>query len=89
MYMGSLKAALFMHPPQPCVAGFNLDTPAMNAMINKFDPDNSGSLSLDEYIRACLFLQTAARTFGAFDPYRQGNVNLNFNQFVYACSHVS
>eukprot|EP00877_Chromochloris_zofingiensis_P008385 jgi/Chrzof1/37/Cz01g01070.t1 len=70
-------------------AGFNLDTPAMNAMINKFDPDNSGSLSLDEYIRACLFLQTAARTFGAFDPYRQGNVNLNFNQFVYACSHVS
>eukprot|EP00879_Flechtneria_rotunda_P002386 GHRR01002582.1.p1 GENE.GHRR01002582.1~~GHRR01002582.1.p1 ORF type:complete len:169 (+),score=42.16 GHRR01002582.1:192-698(+) len=69
-------------------AGFNLDPPAMMAMIGKFDPDNSGSLSLDEYIRACLFLQTAARTFGAFDPQRTGQIHLSFNQFVYAASHV-
>jgi hypothetical protein len=46
------------------------------------------SLSLDEYIRSCLFLQTAARTFGAFDPQRTGQVHLSFNQFVYAASHV-
>lgn len=45
--------------------------------------------SLDEYIRSCLFLQTAARTFGAFDPQRTGQVHLSFNQFVYAASHVS
>jgi hypothetical protein len=43
---------------------------------------------LDEYIRSCLFLQTAARTFGAFDPQRTGQVHLSFNQFVYAASHV-
>ncbi|WIA18681.1 hypothetical protein OEZ86_005149 [Tetradesmus obliquus] len=70
-------------------AGFQLDGPAMMAMISKFDPDNSASLSLDEYIRSCLFLQTAARTFGAFDPQRTGQVHLSFNQFVYAASHVS
>lgn len=29
-------------------------------------------LTLDEYIRACLFLQTGARTFAAFDPQRKG-----------------
>eukprot|EP00882_Tetradesmus_deserticola_P001849 GHRQ01001983.1.p2 GENE.GHRQ01001983.1~~GHRQ01001983.1.p2 ORF type:complete len:170 (+),score=46.16 GHRQ01001983.1:152-661(+) len=69
-------------------AGFQLDGPAMMAMISKFDPDNSGSLSLDEYIRTCLFLQTAARTFDAFDPERSGQVHLRFNQFVYAASHV-
>ncbi|KAF8064663.1 prmA [Scenedesmus sp. PABB004] len=69
-------------------AGFALDQPAMMAMIGKFDPDSSGSLSLDEYIRTCLFLQTAARTFGAFDPQRTGQVHLSFNQFVYAASHV-
>jgi hypothetical protein len=37
-------------------------------MLSKFDPDGSRTLSLDEYIRACLFLQTVARAFGAFDP---------------------
>jgi hypothetical protein len=93
-------------------------------MMHKYDPDNSRSLSLDEYLRACLFLQvglsgcwarpcsrrvlhdslpgeqaleprqlprpqTASRTFSAFDQQRRNNINLNFNQFVYACSHVS
>lgn len=33
--------------------------------------------------------QTSARTFGAFDPQRRGVIQLNFNQFVYACSNVS
>lgn len=70
-------------------AGFQLDQPAMMAMISKFDPDNSMSLSLDEYIRSCLFLQTSARVFGAFDSQRTGQVHLSFNQFVYAASHVS
>jgi hypothetical protein len=58
-------------------------------MISKYDPDNSRTLSLDEYLRACLFLQTASRTFGAFDQQRRDSITLNFNQFVYACSHVS
>jgi hypothetical protein len=40
-------------------------------IVPQFDTDNGGSLSLDEYIRSCLFLQTAARTFGAFDQARQ------------------
>lgn len=70
-------------------AGFYLDRPAQDAMMHKFDPDSSASFSLDEYVRACLFLQTASRTFSAFDPQRRGTVQLTFNQFVYACSHVS
>ena len=69
--------------------GFNMDPQAVQAMVYKFDPDSSGTLSLDEYIRSCLFLQTAARTFGAFDAQRQGTIHLNFSQFVYASAHVS
>jgi len=70
-------------------AGFNMDPQAVQAMVYKFDPDSSGTLSLDEYIRSCLFLQTAARTFGAFDAQRQGTIHLNFSQFVYASAHAS
>ncbi|KIZ06329.1 Peflin [Monoraphidium neglectum] len=53
-------------------AGFNLDPPAVAALIDRYDPDNNKQLSLDEYIRACLFLQTGTRTFAAFDPHRTG-----------------
>ncbi|GBF97054.1 hypothetical protein Rsub_09527 [Raphidocelis subcapitata] len=70
-------------------AGFALDAPAVAAMIEKFDPDNSKNLALDEYIRSCLFLQTAARSFAAFDPNKTGNVTLSFSQLCYVCSHIS
>ncbi|KIZ05567.1 Sorcin [Monoraphidium neglectum] len=70
-------------------AGFQLDKPAVVAMIDKFDLDNNKQLTLDEYIRSCLFLQTGARTFAAFDAQRSGNINLNFSQFVYAASQLA
>ncbi|KAI8467604.1 MAG: hypothetical protein J3K34DRAFT_429949 [Monoraphidium minutum] len=70
-------------------AGFQLDMPAVTAMIDKFDPDNNKQLTLDEYIRSCLFLQTGARTFAAFDPQRKGSIALSFSQFIYACSNVN
>ncbi|GAX72750.1 hypothetical protein CEUSTIGMA_g206.t1 [Chlamydomonas eustigma] len=69
-------------------AGFSMDPPVVQAMFKRHDPDNSSSLSLDEYIRMCLFLQSCVRTFGAFDSQRAGKINLDFNQFVYATSHI-
>ncbi len=58
-------------------------------MMSRHDPDNSGTLSLDEYIRMCLFLQSCVRTFTAFDQQRTGRITLDFNQWVYAASHVA
>ncbi|KAI8462649.1 MAG: hypothetical protein J3K34DRAFT_175924 [Monoraphidium minutum] len=69
-------------------AGFTLDPPAVTALMDRFDPDNNKQLTLDEFIRACLFLQTGARTFAAFDPRRSGSITVNFSQFIYCCSHV-
>ncbi|GIL47881.1 hypothetical protein Vafri_4511 [Volvox africanus] len=70
-------------------AGFQLDNPVLAAMMSRHDPDNSGTLTLDEYIRMCLFLQSCVRTFTAFDPQRSGQIRLDFNQWVYAASHVA
>jgi hypothetical protein len=70
---------------QPCLTPTSLHHTSSH---QKFDPDNSKTLSLDEYIRTCLFLQTGARTFAAFDPNRTGTITTNFSQFMYCCSHV-
>ncbi len=61
-------------------AGFRLDPPVLQSMMARHDPDNSGTLSLDEYIRMCLFLQSCVRTFTAFDAQRTGRVVMDFNQ---------
>jgi hypothetical protein len=63
-------------PPRPTRAHARTHAPH-----RQFDTDNGGDLSLDEYIRSCLFLQTALRTFAAFDTQREGSVALNFSQF--------
>lgn len=84
---GSLSGPEVMQALQH--AGFNLDQPVLYSMMQKYDPDVSGTLTLDEYIRMCLFLQSCVRTFSAFDAQRQGRITMDFNQFVYACSHIS
>uniref|UniRef100_A0A7S0X1H2 EF-hand domain-containing protein n=1 Tax=Chlamydomonas leiostraca TaxID=1034604 RepID=A0A7S0X1H2_9CHLO len=70
-------------------AGFNLDPPVVQAMMSRHDPDNNNQMSLDEFIRMCLFLQSCVRTFSAFDAQRTGRITLDFGQFVYAASHIA
>ncbi len=88
---GDALAVTTAHPPSPKCrhAGFTLDLPALQALVTKFDPDSSGTLTLDEFIRTCLMLQTAARVFGAFDQRKTGNVTFSFSQFVSGCGHVA
>lgn len=39
-------------------AGFHIDPPAYDALFLSFDPDRSGCLKTDEYIAACVTLQS-------------------------------
>ena len=43
------------------LSGFTMDPPVIAVIFKKHDPDNTHSLSLEEYIRMCLFLQSAVR----------------------------
>uniref|UniRef100_A0A7S0RDI4 EF-hand domain-containing protein n=1 Tax=Chlamydomonas leiostraca TaxID=1034604 RepID=A0A7S0RDI4_9CHLO len=70
-------------------AGFQLDDAVVQVMMKKHDPDRSGSMSLPEFIKMTLFLQSCVRAFSAFDPQRRGKVEFTFPQFVYAASHVA
>lgn len=69
-------------------AGHQLDAPAFDALFSAYNPERSGTLDLTEAIALILFMQGAASTFGAFDPGRQGRIDLDFNQFVYAAANV-
>lgn len=70
-------------------AGFQVDAPAFLAMVQAFDPDRDGALSLAEFIALSLFLKNCRAAFGAFDPSGNGNITLSFNQFLFACSHIA
>ena len=42
-----------------------MDPPVIKVIFRRHDPDNTNSLSLDEYIRMCLFLQSCVRCAGS------------------------
>jgi hypothetical protein len=71
---------------QSAAAGFHLDQHSFEAAFAAFDPDQTHSLSVTEYMGFTVFLQGTAQIFGAFDPQRQGRITLDYNQFVYAVS---
>lgn len=75
------------HSPARCpCAGFNLDRHAFEAVFTSYDPDNSQSCSITEFMGLTVFLKSTAMVFTAFDPHKSGKVALDYNQFVYAAA---
>ena len=70
------------------VSGFNIDSEAFKSLFRAFDPDQTNSLDLAEYIAMTLFLKSASATFKAFDPRKTGSIGVDFNQFLYAAANV-
>lgn len=69
-------------------AGYRLDGPAFEALFKAFDPDQDSQMGMPEYIAMTLVLTSAAKTFQAFDSQRQGRINLNWDQWIYAAANV-
>lgn len=70
------------------LAGYRLDGPAFEALFKAFDPDQDSQMGMPEYIAMTLVLTSAAKTFQAFDSQRQGRINLNWDQWIYAAANV-
>lgn len=68
--------------------GFQLDDPAFDAVFASFDPARNSFLRLEDFIAMASFLTASRNMFHAFDFARNGRIQLDFSQFVYASSHL-
>ncbi|KAK9812460.1 hypothetical protein WJX73_001488 [Symbiochloris irregularis] len=69
-------------------AGYRLDGPAFEALFKAYDPDHDNVMGLPEYIAMTLVLQSAAKTFQAFDSQRTGRISLGWDQWIYAVANT-
>lgn len=69
-------------------AGFMIDGPALKAVFSRFDPLRTDGLDRIQFMELTLFLRSATATFNSFNPSSSGCIQLNFNQFLYACAHT-
>lgn len=55
-------------PVQPTAPGFFQVRLTLPTFACRHDPDKKGAMSMSEFIRLTLFLQSCVRSFSAFDP---------------------
>eukprot|EP01064_Diplonema_japonicum_P038205 TRINITY_DN9171_c0_g1_i1.p1 TRINITY_DN9171_c0_g1~~TRINITY_DN9171_c0_g1_i1.p1 ORF type:complete len:175 (+),score=22.79 TRINITY_DN9171_c0_g1_i1:34-558(+) len=68
-------------------AGFRLDAHSFDAAFRAYDPDCDRSMTLTEFVGLCAFLTLCLNTFSSFDRAGEGEIKLNFCQYVFACAN--
>jgi len=58
-------------------------------MLNLFDPRRTGQLKLADFVSMILFLKTCERVFSAFDPTGSGQIELDYDQYVFAIGEAT
>ena len=53
-----------------------------------FDPNQTGSMGMAEFIMLSVFIESCRATFRAFDKRAVGTVTMDFQQFVYAGANL-
>eukprot|EP00995_Heteronema_vittatum_P008886 NODE_4149_length_605_cov_30.368705_g2986_i0.p1 GENE.NODE_4149_length_605_cov_30.368705_g2986_i0~~NODE_4149_length_605_cov_30.368705_g2986_i0.p1 ORF type:complete len:129 (-),score=39.05 NODE_4149_length_605_cov_30.368705_g2986_i0:218-580(-) len=64
-------------------SGYTLTPQTFAALMQKFDRNRRGGLTLDGYIELCCFLGTSRNIFASYDTQRRGSVTFSFDQFIY------
>lgn len=65
--------------------GFVVSEQAIAQVMKVFDQERRG-LSYGQFLELCVFLGLSRSVFGFFDPGRTGQVHLDFDRFLTACS---
>jgi len=68
--------------------GIALEPPVLARCFETFDPNQSGSLCLPEFVVFSVFLEECRATFAAFDPDRTGTITLDLQQFMFAGANL-
>ena len=62
--------------------GYNLGENFQAIALAKFDPDRTGSLRFDDFVRFCCVLNNLTQQFAAVDVNRTGSATLNYEQYL-------
>uniref|UniRef100_A0A1I8IUU3 Programmed cell death protein 6 n=1 Tax=Macrostomum lignano TaxID=282301 RepID=A0A1I8IUU3_9PLAT len=62
--------------------GYRLSDAFYNLLIRKFDRQGKGSIFFDDFIQACVMLQTLTAAFAQHDTQRNGWITINYETFL-------
>ncbi|XP_035221267.1 programmed cell death protein 6-like isoform X2 [Stegodyphus dumicola] len=62
--------------------GFRLSDVFYDLLIKKFDRNNTNSITFDDYIQACVMLQSLTAAFRARDTQQTGVIQISYEDFL-------
>ena len=60
--------------------GFQVSAQLIGQVLAKMDVEKTGTLRFDDFVRICCMMQTLGNQFSQLDVYRQGFVNMSYQQ---------
>ncbi|CAF0896944.1 unnamed protein product [Rotaria sp. Silwood1] len=62
--------------------GFRLSDQFYDLVIRKFDRTGRGTVAFDDFIQACVSIQTLTNAFRQFDRYQSGQITIGYEDFL-------
>ncbi|CAF3199697.1 unnamed protein product [Rotaria sp. Silwood2] len=64
------------------VLGFRLSDQFYDLVIRKFDRTGRGTVAFDDFIQACVSIQTLTNAFRHYDRYQSGEITIGYEDFL-------
>ena len=79
---------LFVHQKYSSISlilyflGYRLSDLFYDLLIRKFDRTGRGTVAFDDFIQACVSIQTLTNAFRQYDRYQNGQITINYEDFL-------
>lgn len=65
-----------------CILGYRLSDRFYDLLIRKFDRTGRGTVAFDDFIQACVSIQTLTNAFRQYDRLQNGQITINYEDFL-------
>ncbi len=62
--------------------GYRLSDQFYDLLIRKFDRTGRGTVAFDDFIQACVSIQTLTNAFRQYDRYQNGQITIRYEEFL-------
>lgn len=64
------------------ILGFRLSDQFYELLIRKFDRTGRGTVAFDDFIQACVSIQTLTNAFRNYDHHQTGQITIGYEDFL-------